>query len=236
MPTGPGEPLDARLAAVASLAQPERRALYGYVVAQREPVTRDQAAAHVGVPRHVAKFHLDRLVTEGLLEADYRRPPGRGGPGAGRPAKVYRRSAHEVDVSLPERRYELAGRVLARAVSDAQESGVSLDAAVSRAAIEAGLALGEQARRRAGRRAGRAKLLAAANDVLADHGYQPQLRAGGVELVNCPFHALAREYTDLVCGMNLALLQGLLDGLGAEDLRAVLDPVPDRCCVRLTAG
>ena len=53
---------------------------------------RDQAAQGVGVPTHTAKFHLDRLVDEGLLEVEFRRLSGRTGPGSGRPAKLYRRS------------------------------------------------------------------------------------------------------------------------------------------------
>jgi len=57
-----------RVAGVAALAEEVRRDLYLYVVAEPEPVSRDQAAAGVGVPRHTAKFHLDRLVEEGLLE------------------------------------------------------------------------------------------------------------------------------------------------------------------------
>lgn len=100
--------LDSRLEKLSALAEPLRRTLYAFVVRARAPVTREQAAEGVDVPLHVAKFHLDRLVDDGLLEADYRRPPGRGGPGAGRPAKVYRRADVEVEVSLPERRYDVA--------------------------------------------------------------------------------------------------------------------------------
>src|SRR5690242_6199991 len=99
--------LDARLEQVAALGEPVRRELYRFVAAQSEPVTREQAADAVGVPSHSAKFHLDRLVADRLLDADYARPVGRGGPGAGRPAKVYRRSETEVAISLPERRYDL---------------------------------------------------------------------------------------------------------------------------------
>src|SRR5262245_49591347 len=110
--------LDSRIEQVAALGEPARRALYRYVAGQSEPVTREQAASAVDVPRHVAKFHLDRMVADGLLEFDYRRPAGRGGPGAGRPAKVYRANG-DIEVSVPERRYDLAGRVLVRAVSEA---------------------------------------------------------------------------------------------------------------------
>src|SRR3954452_10947953 len=115
---------DAQVAGIAALGEPVRRTLYGFVAAQAGPVNRDEAGAGAGVARHVAKFHLDKLVDDGLLEVEYARPPGRGGPGAGRPAKLYRRASREIAVSLPERHYELAGRLLARAVTDGERDGV----------------------------------------------------------------------------------------------------------------
>ncbi|MGH9164213.1 MAG: helix-turn-helix domain-containing protein, partial [Acidimicrobiales bacterium] len=118
------EDFDARVSGIAVLGEPVRRALYRYVVAQPSPVNRDEAGEGTGVARHVAKFHLDKLVGDGLLEVEFRRPPGRGGPGAGRPAKLYRRSSREVEVSLPDRRYDLAGRLLAQAVVDATRHGI----------------------------------------------------------------------------------------------------------------
>ena len=224
---------DAQLAGVAALGEPVRRALYRYVVAQPGPVSRDQAAKGAGVPRHVAKFHLDKLEREGLLEVEFRRPPGRQGPGAGRPTKLYRRSSRELRVSLPERRYELAGQVMARAIIDAEHHDVAVAAALSQAAGDTGRALAEQARRRAGPSADQAALLAAAAGVLAAHGYQPRADPDGLILANCPFHALAQDYTDLVCGMNLDLINGLLTGLQPANLQALLDPAPGRCCVIL---
>ena len=222
---------DSQLAGVAALGEPVRRALYRYVVAQPGPVSRDQAAEGAGVPRHVAKFHLDKLEREGLLEAEFRRPPGRQGPGAGRPTKLYRRSSRELRVSLPERRYELAGQVMARAIAAAEHDHVAAGAALSQAARETGRALAEQARHGAGSRADQAAPLAAVAGVLAAHGYQPRADPDGLILTNCPFHALAQDYTDLVCGMNRDLINGLLTGLEPADLRAELDPAPGRCCV-----
>ena len=90
-----------------------RRALYLFVAAQPEPVSRDQAAAGSGLPRHTAKFHLDKLVEDGLLDTEFRRLSGRQGPGAGRPTKLYRRSERQVAITLPQRHYELAGQILA---------------------------------------------------------------------------------------------------------------------------
>lgn len=230
------EGLEERLAPLAALADPVRRALYQYVVAQPEPVGREAAALGVGVAHHVAKFHLDKLVDEGLLAVEYRRPPGRGGPGAGRPAKLYRRSTLELDVSIPERRYELAGRLLARAVSDAQREDIPVDAALDRAAVDVGRALGDEVRQRLGRRSSRPKVLEGASEVLAEHGYDPRVDGDSITLHNCPFHRLAQDYTELVCGMNRCLLGAMVDEADPDrraKLEAVLDPSPERCCVRV---
>jgi predicted ArsR family transcriptional regulator len=232
-PSGPRASFEAQVAGVAALAEPVRRALYEYVVSRSEPVSRDQAAAGAGVARHVAKFHLDKLVDDGLLDFEYRRPPDRRGPGAGRPAKVYRRSPAEISVTLPERHYELAGRLLAAAVTDAERDGAPVSEALRRSAHQTGRALGQEAHRRAGARAGLRARRGAAMAVLGECGYEPRSGPDGVTLVNCPFHALARDYTDLVCGMNFHLMEGLLTGLERTELTARLDPAPGRCCVRL---
>lgn len=221
--------LDEQLEAVAALGDPVRRALYRYVVAQPEAVSRDAAAEGVGVARHVAKFHLDRLEEDGLLEAEFRRPPGRGGPGAGRPAKVYRRAAREVSVQLPGRSYDLAGRIMAAAISAAAE-GRPVAEALSENAAAIGRELGEAARERVG---SNGDLMATAREVLEEQGYEPRNDAGTMLLANCPFHALAQEYTDLVCGMNLDLMRGFFEGLAAPDVEARLDAAPGRCCVVL---
>ena len=215
-----GNDLDARLDQVATLGEPVRRALYRFVAAQTEPVTREQAAAAVGVAQHTAKFHLDRLVDGRLLEAGYRRPPGRGGPGAGRPAKVYRRSGADLDVSLPERRYDLAGRLLVKAVAQAERTGSPVAEALHSVAAQAGRSAGRQA-------------APDLFDALTADGYEPRRDGHGITLANCPFHALAREATELVCGMNRAYLEGMLRGIGETGLHARLDPAPGRCCVRL---
>ncbi len=227
------EAFDARVSGVASLTEPLRRALYRYVVAQPSPVSRNQAAQGVGIAHHAAKFHLDRLVEDGLLEVELTRPPVRSGPGAGRPAKRFRRSSRELEVSVPERRYDLAGWVLARAVTDAGRDGVPVGESLVRAARDVGASYGADARARAGRRPSRQALSAAAGDVLQQLGYEPQARDDGIELANCPFHVLAEDYSELVCGMNLHLLAGLVMGLGQPGLAACADPAPGRCCVRL---
>jgi len=210
--------------AIAALAEPTRRRLYEHVVRQPEPVGRDEAAAAVGVPRATAAFHLDRLADDGLLDVVRMRRTGRTGPGAGRPAKLYKRAATWVRVSLPERRYDLAGELLAAAVEEADGTGERPREALGRRARMLGQELG-----RAAGSGGRDAVLA----VLEENGFEPRPEGEAVVLVNCPFHALAQRHPELVCGMNLQLVDGMLAGAGCTALAAHLCPEEGHCCVRL---
>jgi predicted ArsR family transcriptional regulator len=214
-----------RVGIIAALAEPTRRRLYDHVVRQPDPVGRDEAAAAVGVPRATAAFHLDRLADDGLLDVVRQRRTGRTGPGAGRPAKLYKRAATSVGVSLPERRYDLAGELLAAAVEESDGTGDRPREALDRRAR----ALGEELGRGADGAEG-------ALAVLEEHGFEPRADGDAVVLVNCPFHALAQRHPELVCGMNLRLVDGVLAGAGCTDLAAHLCPTEGHCCVRLEPG
>ncbi len=222
-----------RVTGLAALADPVRRELYLFVAAQPESVSRDRAADGVAVPRHTAKFHLDKLVGQGLLDVEFQRLSGRRGPGAGRPTKLYRRSGRELSVTLPARRYDLAGQLLARAIDDSTRVGTPVLDAVHSTAAECGRSLGDHARQTLGPRPGPAQRISAVCAVLAAHGYEPRREGAIVTLANCPFDALAREHTALVCGMNLALLGAAADRIGDGTLTARLEPADDRCCVVL---
>ncbi|MFC8011998.1 helix-turn-helix transcriptional regulator [Streptomyces cinereoruber] len=214
--------------AIAALQDPVRRRLYEYVAAQGREVGRNEAAEATGVARTLAAHHLDRLTEAGLLDSGSRRLTGRSGPGAGRPAKVYTRARAERSVSLPARDYRTAAELLAEA---AEQAG--LDAGLRAAAHRRGEAL-----RGPTAPCGR---LEEAMEVLAARGYEPHLEAVGgaeeetgtgervVRMRNCPFHAVAERFPPLVCGMNLALLEGLLGADGP--VRARMDARPGECCV-----
>jgi predicted ArsR family transcriptional regulator len=218
----------AQISAIAALNEPIRRALYTYVVERPAPVGRDEAAEAVGITRELAAFHLDKLLEEGLLEVEYRRLSGRSGPGAGRPAKLYHPSRRQVQVILPERRYELAAHLMAEALEDKDSDPA---AALDSAARRFGESLGAEARRHLGRRASFSRLLDTACAVLRDHGFEPIRTESEIRLRNCPFASVAKEHIALVCGMNLALAEGLVVGLGAEGIDVRLDPTPGACCV-----
>lgn len=214
---------------VGALADPVRLALYRFVCAQSEPVSRDQAAEGVGIPRHQARFHLDRLASDGLLQTSHARLTGRSGPGAGRPATLYRRAARQIAISLPGREYELAARLLGDAVAESARSGAPVVDAVNGAFA----AYGDAAGRAAAPTESDGDALGTAVRVLAEHGYEPRRTEDHVDLHNCPFHALAQVHTELVCGANRCLVAALADGIAPDQLEARLEPQPDRCCVVL---
>jgi predicted ArsR family transcriptional regulator len=197
------------LEALRALADPVRRRVYGFVAAAAGPVTRDEAAAALGLGRSLAAYHLDRLAASGLLAVSFGRPSGRTGPGAGRPAKLYARAEREFVLRAPPRDYELVAEILLRA-----GAGSTDDAA-----------------REVGREIGRGAPKAPIAEVLAARGYEPFDDDGTLRFANCPFDALARTHRETVCCLNLALVEGVIEGAGAEDATASLEPDRAGCCV-----
>ncbi|MEV6843764.1 transcriptional regulator [Actinoplanes sp. NPDC051411] len=204
-------PLD-DLDALASLADRVRRQAYQLVADASAPVGRDEVAEALGIGRTLAAFHLDKLAAAGLLETSYARRSGKTGPGAGRPAKLYRVAAAEHAVSVPPRAYRTAAELLAEALERAGAEEILYEVA---------------------QRHGRdASAPAEVTELLAEHGYAPV--AGDrdrIELRNCPFHRLAEQFPPVICGMNLALITGLLAG---GEWEARMDAAPGRCCVTVS--
>jgi predicted ArsR family transcriptional regulator len=220
---------------VALLDEPARRVLYDAVVGAGHPVSRDEAATAAGVSRALAAFHLDKLAGAGLLEVEYRRLSGRTGPGAGRPSKLYRRGSRDVGVSLPERDYVVPAQLLATALE--QMAGPTPPDALRSAAHDLGHGIGAASRQRSGSRPSRRRLRLALEETLESRGYEPmESPSGEIRFANCPFHALVEDHRDLVCNMNLALADGILEGLGDTSLEARLDPQPGQCCVAISTG
>jgi predicted ArsR family transcriptional regulator len=218
---------------IGALSDPLRRRLYLFVCAQPDPVSRELAAEALGLAPHQAKFHLDRLERDGLLDSAYARVSGRSGPGAGRPAKLYQRTKRDIAVSLPDREYQLAGTLMADAIAESAETGTPVVEALHRLAHTYGRHLGDAAVNDHSPRTIRAALDLAVK-TLTDTGYEPRREGGRIVMANCPFHALAQAQTQLVCQMNHALIGGLTEALGSYRPVAELDPAPDRCCVVLT--
>lgn len=211
-----------RIAALASMDDANRRALFTYVSSAADAVGRDEAAEAVGIPRSTASFHLDRLVRDGVLQVEFRKTSGKSGPGSGRPAKFYRTAVDEVGATIPDRHYDLAGDVMARAISASLSEGAPVAEALEAAALSKG------------QESGRPGDFAA---VLAELGYEPvEDGSGGYRLLNCPFHRLSRDHEEVVCSMNGAFLKGAAEASGLTAEAVVPDPGPGHCCARITAA
>jgi len=229
------------LEAFDALREPTRRRLYEHVGRQPEPVSRDEAARAVGVNRALAAFHLDKLVELGLLTAEYRRLSGKSGPGAGRTSKLYVRSRHQFDLSLPRREHQLLARLLAESHASAAADRL----AAVEPARDYGRSLGARARKRIPGRPGNDRLVRCVEDVLQNLGFEPyRAHSREIRLRSCPFDPLCRLFAQVVCGVGQALISGIVEGMGADEMSAGRDerPHPDRCCgvvrlgVELPAG
>lgn len=214
---------DDAIPVLCELREPTRRRAY-QAVRQEPPATRAQVAEAVGISPSLAAFHLDKLVEAGLLEAYYARPPGRGGPGGGRPPKWYRPGPLQLEVSIPTRRYDVIGRILAAALDSVAVHDAEV--AVTEAAHQAGRQLAAEAPRPPRRRRGWMH-------ALEPLGYQPTNTADGVVFSNCPFAALANDRPSIVCAANVALVRGLLEGAGVRTASVQLRPGAGSCCVLL---
>jgi predicted ArsR family transcriptional regulator len=224
---------EADLVALSALAEPTRRAVYSFVASTGEWTGRDSTATALGLERATAAHHLDRLAADGLLDVTFERLSARRGPGAGRTAKLYRRADRTFELSLPPRDYELAGQLLAAAADTATTDHVEVDAALDEAARREGRRMAQRVRERA-HAADSETVRASMVAVLREHGYEPCTADDGtVVLRNCPFHRLAQAHTQLVCGMNLSLLDELSGNVAEASLAAALEPSDDACCVRL---
>lgn len=212
-----------RIAAVASLTDAKRLQLFELVAASPRPVGRDEVAEAAGMARSTVSFHLDRLVQDGLLAVEFRKPAGRTGPGSGRPAKMYRPVGSEVGASVPDRNYDLAGELMAAAIEATQADGAPVGESLRAVAFRKGRELAEGS--------------AGLEEFLAEAGYQPEPDGdGGYLLPNCPFHRLSRDHTAVVCDMNGAFLRGAAVGCGGPEDRVVPAAGPGHCCARITAG
>jgi predicted ArsR family transcriptional regulator len=218
------------LTAVALLAEPVRQRLYQYLRGRGEPVGREEAARHAEIAARLAAFHLDRMAEAGLLDVEYRRLTGRSGPGAGRPAKLYSISSREFEVVIPQTRYALAASMMATALDSGGDGAKGLQ----EVAATVGEGLGEEIRKQARTRKARHEAI---ERKLSQLGYEPQVAESGVwTLRNCVFAELSSSHRQLVCGMNAALVEGMLDGARVRSLRLERREPGPTCCVQLTSG
>jgi predicted ArsR family transcriptional regulator len=186
-------------------------------------------AQRVGLHPNTARFHLDALVEQGLVEVarEVRDAPGR-------PRGLYTATAQSARAG--RRSYQLLADVLTSYVA----THVSRPA---EAAVEAGEAWGRSLAERPVpfRRVGAAAATAHLVESLDEIGFAPEAVTVGRErrilLHHCPFREAAEQHGEVVCVVHLGLLRGMLAELGAPLQAAELEPFaePNLCVSRLTA-
>ena len=206
------EPLEGEISRlVAALGDPTRRSAFFHVRASTEPQSKDHVAAALGNDLRLAGFHLDKLVDQGFLRAEFRRRTGRTGPGAGRPAKLYSTAETEVHVDLPERRYDVLASLLLKVAAD--ESGAPTSEVIERVGFEFGLQVG-LAEAAAGARSPSEAAQTAAREVagiLSRLGFAATTDGGGgITACACPFEDLAFRDPERICGLDRAIWRGIL--------------------------
>lgn len=209
-----------RLRAVTSLGDPVRKKLFELVRDAGAPMSRDECAEALGLPKSTIRVHLDRLVDESLLRVEFRKMGERTGPGSGRPSKLYAVARREVSASVPPRHYDLAASLLAAGVQRSIDTGGGIEASLAEVAREEGLRMGQEAGN--------------IHTLLAENGYSPEPDGdGGTIMANCPFHRLSQDHQGVVCSLNGALLGGALEGCGDDRHALAPDQEISHCCARL---
>jgi predicted ArsR family transcriptional regulator len=186
---------------------PTRRSIFMHLRRVEGPLTATQVADEFGLHRTVARAHLEKLGEVGLLVTGTRRRAG-----GGRPAKTYELSQERLEVMLPPRRYERLSRNLLRLIA------AELDPAVAEtAAFALGRAYGEETASVIAGDCERTPVRLAPHAVAAwmdESGYNATITeepsgAVVVEVRNCVYTELAREFPDIVCPFDRGTLCGM---------------------------
>ncbi len=194
-----------------ALGDPTRRRVFFVVREADEALTKNEVAETVGIDRRLAGFHLDKLVEQGFLVADFRRRE-RGGPGAGRPPKIYSLAETEVGVALPERHYALLAELLLKAMTD--DSGRSPEDQLEHVGFEFGRSLAEEQGRDDASNFTPTQAIAEVVRLLTRYGFAAQTggekRKMTITACACPFEEMAFHDPERVCGLDRSIWRGIL--------------------------
>jgi predicted ArsR family transcriptional regulator len=195
------------------------------------PLSASEIAGRAGIHPSTARFHLDALMADGVIERMVAEPCG-----PGRPRVVYR--ARPGTALGGERRYRVLAEILLAYLTSAASGSAAA------AAADAGRAWGEHVIPRAApfHQVGCAEAVTRVLAMLDDLAFAPETVAGDgdmpaqVRLRHCPFLELAEHHSDIVCSLHLGLIQGAFAGLQSPVTAAELIPFgePDACVVHLT--
>lgn len=230
-----------------ALASPVRRQIVEYLNGlatqggPRDSVGRSAAelAAYLGLHVTTVRFHLDQLVTAGLLSTAFEQPSK-----AGRPRKLY--AAPDAGLrghAEGERHFAVLAGLLAESWPADGSTPPSPQQAGHRWALSHAdpATASDEVATTPGRWLAKVGEMV---DQLDQWGYTPQLSTshGGrtvtIQLHNCPFLALARTRPDVVCGVHHGLITGALSHVGEHAVDIEVKPFvgPTRCLVKVTTA
>ena len=181
-----------------------------------QPVGVGAVCESTGLSPNAVRFHLDHLIASGVVRAV--KDPKAGG--SGRPALVYSAAPAEAfDAAAAYR--TLAGLLASELVRSAGPQ----------AADEAGRAWARSLLKT--RDVGGADPMALVMSLLEDGGFRPAVSTDGsaIELSRCPFLDLALVQPDVVCGVHLGLISGVLELVGATTEVQLLPVMDDGPCL-----
>lgn len=184
-------------------------------------------AEATGIHENTVRFHLGRLIDEGLVE---KRVGASSGPG--RPPLTF--AARRDRDGAGHDNYELIARVLSEFLdTNSDEPG----------------AMAQEAGRHWGRQRGAGQVtsepdvaLEELTRVLDETGFAPDLQTepdgASVQVHNCPFMSIARQDQTVPCGVHLGLMEGFLEASGAAVKVDRLEPfvTPTLCVAHLSAA
>lgn len=218
------------------LSSPVRRTIVDYIANQRgeDGITAAELSEILNLHVTTARFHLDQLVTGGLLDAEFVRQ------GVGRPRKVYSIAPGELRGDVENHAMQLLSQLLVDSFG-ASADGDQLTP------FEAGRRWAEQHVPAEGTEPATTPGTWLAKigrliDVLRDWGYTPFLsttdagRTAQLELAHCPFIGLAKSNPAVVCGIHRGLIAGTLEQFGEDDAEVSLEPFvgPEHCLAHVT--
>ena len=117
-------------------------------------------------------------------------------------------------MSLPDREYQLAGRLMADAIAESAETGTPVIGALHRLAHVLRTAPWQRSSRWSPTAHRRVRRWTWRSKLSPRTATQPRPDDGRIIMANCPFHALAQAQTQLVCQMNNALIIWSCRGAG----------------------
>lgn len=184
-------------------------------------------AEATGIHENTVRFHLGRLLDDGLVE----RQRGES-PGPGRPPWTF--VARRDRDGAGRENYELMATVL----SDFVEHSSEQPAVVAR---EAGRAWARRQAPTGGATQAWDGALDELARVLDASGFAPELTVqpdgATVRVHHCPFLSIARTDQTVPCGVHLGLMEGVLEAVGAPGQVDRLEPfvTPSLCVAHLSA-